>query len=792
MIKTKVPILLSIALLALTSLLFAQSNSDEMRDFEWPSYGADTGHTRYAPLDQINADNFSDLQIAWRFKTDNMGPQPEFNFQSTPLMVNGVLYTTGGTRRAVTALDAETGEQFWLYSLDEGERSSNAPRRLSGRGLAYWTDGSEERILYVTPGYQLIALNAATGRPVTDFGVNGIIDLRDTLDQDVNYETDHIGLHSPPAIAKNVVVVGAAHSPFAPPDQKSNVNGYVRGFDVITGDLLWTFHTVPQPGEMGYETWLEGSAQRAGGNSGVWATISIDEDLELVYLPVESPYSDMYGGLRPGDNLFGESLVAVDLYTGERVWHYQLSHHALWDHDIPTAPIFVNAVKDGRVVKAVAQPTKQGFLFVFDRETGEPVWPIEEQAVPVGDVPDEWYSPTQPIPSIKYGHQGVTIDDLIDFTPELRAEAERLVESHRMGPIYTPPVLGNPDGPISTLSVMGGSNWPGGAYDPETNIVYVTAGIRMLGITICEYERGSDLPYGICFGENLGIFGAPPLTVQGLPLLKPPYGTIAAIDMTDGQVLWEIPNGETPEEVKNHPALAGLDIGRTGRQGTPGALATKSLLIVAEPGFGPTPNGLRGSMLRAYDKATGLEVAALQLPAPQSGSPMTYMLNGTQYLVIAVSGSGYSGELIAFKVPKEGENRASLVLDNNDIAVAQMADQSNIWQGVYTNNQAQRGSSIYTEQCVECHGAALQGVEMAPALTGLAFNSNWNGQTLGAMRERMNTMPPTSPGRLSSSQTLDLIAYILSAGNFPAGNTELGNSGELGQIYFSSRNPANQ
>jgi mono/diheme cytochrome c family protein len=314
----------------------------------------------------------------------------------------------------------------------------------------------------------------------------------------------------------------------------------------------------------------------------------------------------------------------------------------------------------------------------------------------------------------------------------------------------------------------------------------------MLGITICEYERGSDLPYGICFGENLGIFGAPPLTVQGLPLLKPPYGTIAAIDMTDGQVLWEIPNGETPEEVKNHPALAGLDVGRTGRQGTPGALATKSLLIVAEPGFGPTPNGLRGSMLRAYDKATGLEVAALQLPAPQSGSPMTYMLNGTQYLVIAVSGSGYSGELIAFKVPNEGVNTASLVQDNNDSAVPQMADQSNIWQGVYTNNQAQRGSSIYTEQCGECHGAALQGVEMAPALTGLAFNSNWNGQTLGAMHERMNTMPPTTPGSLSSSQTLDLIAYILSAGNFPAGNTELGNSGELGQIYFSSRNPANQ
>ena len=786
MINTKLPIFLSIALLAMSSPLFAQSSEVEVRAFEWPSYGADAGHTRYAPLSQINADNFSDLQVAWRFKTDNMGPQPEFNFQSTPLMVNGVLYTTGGTRRAVTALDAETGEQYWLYSLDEGERSSNAPRRLSGRGLAYWTDGTEERILYVTPGYQLIALDASTGRPIVDFGLNGIIDLRDTLDQNVNYETDHIGLHSPPAIAKNVVVVGAAHSPFAPPDQKSNVNGYVRGFDVISGELLWTFHTVPQPGELGYETWLEGSAQRAGGNSGVWATISIDEDLELVYLPVESPYSDMYGGLRPGDNLFGESLVAVDLNTGERVWHYQLSHHALWDHDIPSAPIFVNAVKDGRIVKAVAQATKQGFLFVFDRATGEPVWPIEEQPVPAGDVPGEWYSPTQPIPSIKYGHQGVALDDLIDFTPELRAEAERLVESHRMGPIYTPPVLANPDGPISTLSVMGGSNWPGGAYDPESNIVYVTAGVRMLGISICEYAQGSELPYGICFGEDLGIFGAPPLTVQGLPLLKPPYGTIAAIDMTDGQVLWEIPNGETPDEVKNHPALAGLDIERTGRQGTPGALVTKSLLIVAEPGFGPTPNGRRGSMLRAYDKATGLEVDAIQLPAPQSGSPMTYMVNGIQYLVIAVSGSGYSGELIAFKAPVAGSESNSVNTINSEAGQAQMLDQQNIWQGVYTDNQALRGNIIYTENCIDCHGAALQGVEMSPALTGFTFNSNWNGQTLKVIQERINTMPPTTPGSLTSSQTLDVIAYILSEGNFPAGNVELGNSAGLERIYFSS------
>ena len=620
---------------------------------EWPTYGGDLGHTRYAPLDQIDAGNFADLEIAWRFSTSNMGPRPEYRFQSTPLMVGGVLYTTGGTRRAVTALDAESGEQLWLYSLNEGERGADAPRQLSGRGLAYWTDGDEERILYVSPGYRLIALNARTGRPIPSFAEDGILDLRETLDQDVDFETDRIGLHSPPTVANDVVIVGAAHSPFVPPELKTNVTGYIRGFDVVTGRLLWTFHTIPRRGEAGYETWLEGSAEEAGGNAGVWAAISADEELELVYLPVESPYSDMYGGLRQGDNLFGESIVAIDLNTGERRWHYQLVHHPLWDHDIPTAPILVNAVKDGETIKALAQPTKQGLLFVLNRETGEPIWPNEEVPVPDGDVPGERYSPTQPMPTVRYGHQGIEIDDLIDFTPRLRAEAERLVARHRIGPLYTPAVLNDPEGPISTLMVMGGSNWPGGAYDPETNIVYVTASVGVNSMTICEYPEGSAVPYGICLGPERGIFGGlPEIDVQGLPLLKPPYGTIAAIDLSQGEVLWEVPNGDTPDEIRNHPALRGVELGRTGRSGQPpGALATKTLVIVAEPGYGPTPDGRRGSMLRTYDKATGAELAALQLPAPQSGSPMTYLLNGVQYLVIAVSSQGYAGELIAFRTP---------------------------------------------------------------------------------------------------------------------------------------------
>jgi quinoprotein glucose dehydrogenase len=640
--------------LAAAGFLLAPYSRAQTANGEWPSYGGDLAHTRYAPLDQINASNFGSLTVAWRFSTVNLGPTPEYRFQSTPLMVDGVLYTTGGTRRAVTALDAETGEQLWVYSLNEGERGANAARRLSGRGLAFWQRGRDKRVVYVTPGYQLVALNADTGRPVQSFGKGGVVDLMESLDQGSDWDRRQIGLHSPPTIANGVVIVGAAHTPLAPANQAKNVIGYIRGFDVVTGKLLWTFHTIPRRGEPGYETWLDGAAEKGGGNAGVWAAISADEELGLTYLPVESPYGDMYGGLRPGANLYGESIVAVDTRTGVRRWHFQTSHHPLWDYDLPTAPILVDAVKDGKTIKALAQPSKQGLLFVLNRETGEPIWPIPETPVPQGNVPGEWYSPTQPIPTIRYGHQGVAQDDLIDFTPELRAEAERIVAKHRIGPIYTPAVPYNPNGPTSTLMVMGGSNWPGGAYDPDTHMLYVTASVGVNSMTICNYAEGSPMPRGICLGPDAGAFGGlRNVDVQGLPLLKPPYGTIAAIDLTKGAVGWEIPNGETPAAIKNNPALKGVDVGRTGRAGQPpGALATKTLLIVAEPGYGPTPDGKPGSMLRAYDKRTGRELAALQLPAPQSGSPMTYMLNGRQYLVIAVSGNNYPGELIAYALPR--------------------------------------------------------------------------------------------------------------------------------------------
>ena len=337
---------------------------------------ADLGNTHYSPLDQINAGNFNKLQVAWRLKTDNFGPRPETNLQSTPLMVKGVLYTTAGTRRAVVAANAATGEVLWMHSEDEGARGANAPRQLSGRGLAYWTDGrpgsNDERILYVTPGYRLIALSAKTGVPVPGFGRNGVVDLKLDDDQVIDLETGEVGLHATPVVAGDVVIVGAAHRASGAPKVKHNVNGYVRGFDVRTGKRLWIFHTIPRPGEFGHDTWEKDSAETTG-NAGVWGQISVDPDLGMAFIPVELPTGDEYGGHRPGNGLFGESVVALDLKTGQRKWHYQLVHHGIWDFDIPCAPMLIDITINGRTVKAVAQPTKQGILYTFDRVTGQPI-----------------------------------------------------------------------------------------------------------------------------------------------------------------------------------------------------------------------------------------------------------------------------------------------------------------------------------------------------------------------------------------------------------------------------------
>ena len=625
------------------------------RNGEWPSYGGDLAHTRYSPLDQIDGGNFNDLEVAWTLNTDNFGPRPEFRLQATPLMVDGVLYTTAGTRRAAVALDAATGEILWFHRYDEGERGASAPRRLSGRGLTWLDDGGDGKIFYVTPGYHLIGLNARTGRRLADFGADGIVDLKQNLDQEIDPVTGEIGLHSAPVAVNGTIVIGAAHLPGGAPRSMRNVKGYIRGFDVDTGERKWIFHTIPQGDEFGNDTW-EGDSWRYTGNAGVWAQMTIDPDLGMVYLPVEMPTNDYYGGHRLGDNLFSDSLVALDLETGERKWHFQITHHDVWDWDLPAGPVLVDLTVDGRDVKAVALPTKQAWLFVFDRETGEPVWPIVEQPVAASDIPGEVLSPTQPHPTRPpaFDRQGIGPDDLIDFTPELRARALEVLGRFRYGrSIYTPPSVGAADGTYGTLQVpasTGGVNWPGGSFDPETGVFYQYSKTEITNLGLVNDPERSDMNF--IRGRPAGVSARQEaLNVEGIPIIKPPWGRITAIDLNEGEILWQVPHGETADNIRNHRLLEGVDVPRTGRPGRVGTLVTKTLVIAGDGGTFTDDEGVSGAMLRAYDKRTGAELGAVRMPTQQTGSPMTYLLDGKQYVVVATSGGGHGGLLVAYRLP---------------------------------------------------------------------------------------------------------------------------------------------
>ena len=687
---------------------------------DWTHYTADVHGTKYSPLDQINASNFNKMEVAWRFKTDNLGTRPEFKLEGTPLAIKGVLYVTAGTRRSVVALDGRTGELIWSHSYREGNRAAIAPRQLSGRGVSYWTDGKgDERVLYVTTGYRLIALNAKNGAMIPSFGEGGVVDLKKGAvfgkGQQIELETGEIGLHSTPTVVKDVVIVGSSFKEGMTVKTHNNTKGLVRAFDVKSGKLLWTFNTIPKPGEFGNDTW-ENESWATNGNTGVWTQITVDEEAGLVYLPVESPTSDFYGGHRPGNNLYGESLVCVDLKTGQRKWYFQIVHHPIWDYDLSSAPILLDINVGGKPIKAVALPSKEAFLYVFDRITGQPVWPIEEKPVPQSDVPGEKTSPTQPFPTKPpaYARQSVGVDDLIDFTPELNAEARKIVSRYKLGPMFLPGVVSKVEGPIAALTIAttaGGTNWPGAAADPENHIVYAQASNHSVApIGLIEPPAGfSDIRYvagtagqpfvereGPGFGsaadavqrgrgaEAAGAGGrgaargaapsaptlggaapaagtppAPPqggggggLVVQGLPLLKPPYGLLNAIDLDKGELKWQVPHGDTPDAVRNSPVLAGKTIPKTGQPGSVGLVVTKTLVVLGDPSITTTPDHPRGAMFRAYDKTNGKEVGAVWMPAPQSGSPMTYMANGRQYFIVAVSGGNYSGEYIAFALPQ--------------------------------------------------------------------------------------------------------------------------------------------
>lgn len=629
------------AFAAASSTLGQQGTSTAQGD--WPNIHGSNLSTRYSPLDQITAGNFDQLELAWRFSTVNFGPSVDFTNPSTPLEIDGVLYADIGSTRNVVALDATNGQVLWLWRPQEGDRFDEAPRKGAGRGVAFYDNGDKKRVVDVTPGYQLVSLDAKTGVPDPNFGENGKVDLYIGVrnGDDPRYAYPDIGISAPPLIMNDVIIVGAAHRTGGRPRSKFNTKGDVRGFDVHTGDLLWTFHTIPARGEIGYESWLTGND--ITGNSGVWAAISGDPELGLVYLPIEDPTGDYYGGDRHGDNLFSSGLVAVDVNTGEREWHYQFIHHDIWDWDVPSPPIITDLPNGRKVVMSV---TKQSWIYTFDRETGEPIWPIVERPVPAGDVPGEWYSPTQPHPTrpAPFDRQGVTEDDLIDFTPELRALALESVEDFRLSPsIFTPPSLTEATdgtrGLLSLPSSTGGSNWESSALDPETGILYVPSRTQLQVLSLSKNpESDIDLSQG---------FGVRAPRIQGLEIIKPPYGRITAIDMNSGDHLWMIANADTPDRLTNHPLLEGVDLPRTGIPTRSGILVTGSLLLQAEG------TGAAGAspIFRAIDKQTGEIVGTLDLPLNQTGLPFTYEHDGKQYISMFVGGGGTPAELVSYALP---------------------------------------------------------------------------------------------------------------------------------------------
>ena len=673
--------------LAGLALLVAQpawSQQGAPANGEWPTYGGDLGNTKYSPLDQIDRDNFGELEIAWRWRSadgflslnmpdgsewwadsrlifdelnrrdpdrwrDGLSPTIR-NLKATPLMVDGRLFINLPTSQGA-AIDAKTGETLWVYnpkSYEEGTTTMTA--RWNQRGVAYWADGPEredERIFWGTGNGYLVCVDAKTGRPCADFGEGGRLDLMRDLPRSDRGTRDWLNallysVQSPPMVVGNTVITPSSISSYnilkeAPP-------GWMRGFDAKTGRTKWTFHTIPQGDEYGNDTW-EGDSWRHTGKVGVWTMMSADPELGLLYLPTNTPAPDYYGGHRLGDNLFAESVVALDIETGEREWHFQAVHHGLWDYDFPAPPNLVDVVIDGRPVKALAQISKQGFTYVFDRETGDPIWPIEERPVPTDtDLAGERPSPTQPFPTWPepFEYQGVDIDDLADFTPEIRDLAIAAVESYRLGPLFTPQSL---QGTIQRPSTGGGANWSGAAFDPETGLLYIPS---FNAYSVMRY-REPDPAEGATLDvlESRGLGASRPQMPRGLPLFKPPYSRLTAIDLNTGEHAWMIPTG-SGDRIRNHPMLRDLDLPPLGGDASrSGALLTKTLLIYALTAGGSTEDGPR---LVAYDKATGAELASVDLPGGAIGTPMTYLVDGKQYVALTVGGDRVP-ELIALALP---------------------------------------------------------------------------------------------------------------------------------------------
>lgn len=633
--------------LMLVSLVMSSAMA-ESAGREWRNYGGDAGASKYSSLDQINARNVGDVKIAWR--TPALDPRlkaqyPSLtysnNFRSTPLVVGGVLYISNAIG-LVEARNPATGEVIWTQEPPSTDADGLAG--TASRSIAYWQDGRAGRIVTIRSPY-LFVLDAKTGKPVASFGENGRVDLRDG-----GANIRFLWTAPSPIVVKGVIVVGGqpTRSDIADMNQAS-LPGHLRGFDARTGKLLWTFHTIPREQEFGTETWIDESWQNSG-KVKVWAAMSADEDLGYIYAPLSAPANDWWGGKRPGNNLFSDSLVCIDARTGKRVWHYQLVHHDLWDYDLPAAPILVDLPKGhGRKVKAVVQVTKMATVFAFDRLTGEPLWPIEERPVPASTVPGEWTSPTQPFPTkpLPFEPQGLDASRLIDFTPELHQEAVAILDQYVHGPIFTPPSIkgtqpGEKKGTLILPGWVGGANWTGAAVDPREGVLYVpSVNVPFIGGLQADGNGG----YKRAREATLYLDGP-----RGLPLVKPPYGRITAIDLKTGEHVWSVPNGDGP---RDHPLLKHLNLPQLGQPGRVAPLLTRTLLFAGEGdkvGISMPPFS-GGKLFRAYDKATGKELWKIDLGAGTTGAPMTYQYKGKQYIVVAVGSVDHDAEIVALSLP---------------------------------------------------------------------------------------------------------------------------------------------
>lgn len=767
----------------------------------WLTWGGDSAFTRYSPLDQITKDNVGDLRVAWQWQTvdrDIQASNPRWRSgrnEETPLVVNGMLYTVTGLG-LIAALDPATGQTKWVHDPEAYKGGGSGSVSFVQRGLAYWTDGKEERVLVGTNDAYLVSIDAKTGKPDPKFGTGGKVDLLLLLPFGDRAARQVAARR--PLVAGDVVLAGSSINDGAA--NKEMPPGWVQAYDVRTGKRLWTFHTVPRAGEYGIETW-EGNSAEYSGNANVWAGMAYDRELDYVYLPSSTPTNDYYGGHRLGNNLFAESLICVEAKTGRRVWHFQAVHHGLWDYDFPATPVLGDITVGARTVKAVMQPSKQGFLYVFDRKTGEPVWPIEERPVPQSNVPGERTSPTQPFPTKPppFSLQGTMEDNLIDFTPALRDRARRQLANFEHGPLFTPPSL---KGTLMLPGVVGGANWPGGAFDPETQVFYVASRMNPSLLRVMPANPKSNFRFvGAGGGPGQHAVGdwtieqlSAQMTLDGLPLFKPPYFKVTAIDMKKGETLWTSPLGNGP---RRHPLLQGLDLPPLGGDYQRGSvLVTKTLLIVAMsavhsrgvPERAPwaewrDPADER-NLIYVFDKLTGSLIRTVELDGMSAAAPMTYVHAGRQYIVVA-TGGGPNSAIVALVIGP-GPAGTSTGVTTPTRPTGPLTARS-VWEGVYTDAQAERGRSVYDKECASCHLESLQGGGLAPGLVADAFTYRWQDGPVGDLFTVVKaTMPSGRPASLSDAEYADIVAYMLKRNSYPSGSRELGTSmADLGDIGFS-------